>query len=122
MKFEIDARPCGLQGKTRPIAARVLEREQREQAARVFLHACPVMYKKSAIKTNISDWTDPKVHLVQAWRIEFSYRNIEVFLKYSWLGTRRAELVLSAERISKTRRYFNTKNSILHPCWVWADE
>ena len=38
-----------------------------------FLHV-----EKSNIKTSIIEITDPKVHLVQAWKIEFSYRNIDV--------------------------------------------
>ena len=50
-------------------------------------HASPEPLEVSVggmhIKTEIIEKTDAKVHLGQAWRIEFSYGDIEVFWKSS---------------------------------------
>ena len=35
--------------------------------------------KLDAIKTGLFDLSDPKVHIWQAWRIEFSYKDIREY-------------------------------------------
>jgi hypothetical protein len=53
--------------------------------------------RRRNLKTGIIEGTHLKVHLVQARRIEFSYRNIDTVFR------------ARPKRTSKTRRYFYTK-------------
>jgi hypothetical protein len=92
--------------------------------------------------------TDEHTAFQRASRTKMKQSMMENFLDYIRLGLRRAvnqlihgvghasnhactharssssccSSIVSAKRISKTLRYFCTKNSILHACWVCADE
>ena len=70
------------------------------------------------IKTGIFDRPTKKVHLGQAWRIEFPYRNIRE--EWMWIKGRAREAASRARPFVHihSSRIFLYGNSILHACWV----